>query len=79
MCVEDEPGVANAYAPLTVVVIRLSFTPYAWVEMMEAGLDIWCPTSINGPRNSYGVLPQAQTNFLLNLLEYFIDGISTYR
>ena len=48
MCVEDEPGVANAYAPLTVAVIRLSFTPYAWVEMMEAGLDIWCPTSING-------------------------------
>ena len=79
MCVEDEPG---TYVALTVAVIRLSCThsiDYAWVEMMEAGLDIWCPTSINGPRNSYGVLLQAQTYFLPNLLKYFIDGISIYR
>ena len=26
---------------------------YAWVKMMEAGPDILCPTSINGPKNSY--------------------------
>ena len=57
MCVEGEPGVAGcsvasrpsrAWARGCLQVIVTNSVNYAWVEMMEAGPDVLCPTSMNG-------------------------------